>query len=70
MTASENSVRTAQLMYVSACVRQLDPSATDTAIARYLSEIKTMAEALATLDMPDHAEIEPFTAEWPGGDGT
>ena len=65
-TASE--LREAQFTFVSAYVRQLDPSATDAVIIRYLAEIETMATALQSLDVPANVHTEPFSAEWPDGE--
>jgi hypothetical protein len=68
MSDTTNGVREAQFAFVAAYVRQLDPSVTDASIARYLSEIETMAMALQGLDAPDSTPTEPFTAEWPDGE--
>lgn len=68
MSDVANKVQSAQFDYVSSYVRQFDPSATDAAISRYLAEIETMAAALNSLDAPDVVDIEPFTADWPGGE--
>ena len=68
MSDHSSQIRDAQFAYVSSYVRQLDPSATDAAISRYLAEIETMATALESLDVPDTMHIEPFTAEWPDGE--
>jgi hypothetical protein len=68
MSDTANEVRDTQVAFVSAYVKQIDPSATDAAIARYLVEIETMALALQSLDMPATTHVEPFTAEWPDGD--
>lgn len=54
--------------YVSAYVKQLDPSATDAAIRRYLAEIETMAAALKSLDFADEPHLAPFTPGWPTGE--
>ena len=67
MSESSSKVRNAQFAFVSAYVRQLDPSATDAAITRYLTEIETMTVALQHLEIAETAEIEPFTAEWLDG---
>ncbi len=68
MSDRSNEVRDAQLAFVSAYVRQIDPSATDAAIMRYLAEIETMALALQSLDASDTTHTEPFTAQWPDGE--
>lgn len=68
MSDMASELRDAQFTYVSAYVRRLDPSATDTAISRYLAEIETMATALQSLDVPANAHTEPFSAEWPDGE--
>ncbi len=68
MSDMSNELRDAQFAYVASYVRQLDPSATDAAIARYLAEIETMALALQALDVPGTAPIEPFTAAWADGE--
>jgi hypothetical protein len=68
MSNTPAEVQDAQFAYVSAYVRQFDPSATDAAISRYLVEIETMATALNSLDAPDVTHIEPFTPVWPDGE--
>ena len=68
MSFMSSEVRDAQFAFVAAYVRQLDPSASDAAIARYLSEIETMASALSLVDTPDTGHVEPFTAAWPDGE--
>lgn len=68
MSDSSNDTREAQFAYVAAYVRQLDPSATDAAITRYLAEIETMALALQSLEVPAATHIEPFTAAWQDGE--
>jgi hypothetical protein len=68
MSDMSNEVRDAQFAYVASYVRQLDPSAADAAIARYLAEIETMAQALQALAVPATAPIEPFTAAWRDGE--
>jgi hypothetical protein len=67
MSDLTTDLRAAQFAYVAAYVRQLDPSASDAAISRYLAEIETMAIALQSLDVPVTTQVEPFTAEWPDG---
>jgi hypothetical protein len=68
MSEMPSEVRDAQVTYVTSYVRQLDPTATDAAIARYLAEIETMAQALQALDVPGTTPIEPFTAAWQDGE--
>lgn len=68
MRDTTSELRDAQFTFVSAYVRQLDPSATDAAISRYLAEIETMATALQSLEAPASAHMEPFTADWPDGE--
>lgn len=68
MSFMSSEVRDAQFAFVAAYVRQLDPSASDDAIARYLSEIETMASGLSSVDAPDTGHVKPFTAEWPEGE--
>lgn len=68
MSDMPNEIRDAQFAFVSAYVRWLDPTVTDAAISRYLTEIETMSQALRSLDKPDAAHTEPFTAEWPDGE--
>lgn len=68
MSDTADEVRNAHFAFVSAYVRQLDPTATDAAITRYLAEIETMATALHSLDAPVTTHIEPFTPEWPDGE--
>lgn len=67
MSGKTDEVYEAQLTFVSAHVRQLDPTASDTAIARYLAEIETMATALRTLDLSGDEHAEPFNPEWTDG---
>ncbi|MCA9878704.1 MAG: hypothetical protein KC442_13010 [Thermomicrobiales bacterium] len=64
MSDTAETVRAAQLAFVTAHVRALDPTVADAAIARYLGEIEIMAEALAALPAPDDAAPKPFTAAW------
>jgi hypothetical protein len=61
-------LREDQFSFVSTYIRQLDPTATDAAIRRYLSEIEIMAAALDSLEAPAELPIAPFTAAWPDGD--
>ena len=68
MSEMSSEVREAQFTFVSSYVRQLDPTATDAAITRYLAEIETMAQALQALDVPGTAPIEPFRAAWQDGE--
>ena len=68
MSDTSNEVREARFTYVSSHVRQLDPTATDAAITRYLAEIDTMARALQSLEVPDSTQVEPFTAAWQDGE--
>lgn len=68
MSDLPDEVRDAQFTYVSSSVRQLDPSATDAAIRRYLAEVETMAVALRSLDVPGETHVGPFTPAWPNGD--
>lgn len=67
MSEMSAEVRDAQFAFVSAYVRELDPTASDAAITRYLSEIETMAAALRSLDAAGSAHAIPFNAEWPDG---
>jgi hypothetical protein len=67
MSDPANDMRAAQFAYVAAYVRQLDPTATDAAISRYLAEIETMAAALQELEVPATTQVDPFTADWPDG---
>ncbi len=68
MSDTTSAVRESQFTYVASYVRQIDPSATDAAIARYLAEIETMALALQSLEVAATTHIEPFTAEWRDGE--
>lgn len=68
MSETANNVRDAQFAFVASYVRQLDPTATDAAIARYLREIETMSQALQSLDLPAGTPAEPFKVEWPARD--
>lgn len=64
MSDSAETVRAAQVAFVTAHVRALDPTVTNEAIARYLAEIEIMAEALSSLEAPVHAAPVSFTAAW------
>ena len=68
MSDKTTEIHDAQIAFVSAYVRQIDPTATDAAISRYLAEIETMAKALQSLEVPASTHIEPFSAAWPNGD--
>lgn len=65
MTSPSDKADELRLAYVSVYVKQLDPSASDASITRYLDEIKTMATALQSLDLSHEPHLTPFTAEWP-----
>ena len=65
MSELTKEIRDAQFVYIAAYVRQLDPTATDAAITRYLAEIEIMARALESLATPGVTHAEPFTAAWP-----
>lgn len=64
MSDIPSEIQTLYQAYVSAIVTQLDPAATEGAIARYLAEIETMAVALNALDVPETQHVAPFSAEW------
>lgn len=68
MSNTADDIRAAQFIYVSSFVRQIDPTATDAAIRRYLAEIETMAVALQSLDVPVETHAASFTPDWPHGD--
>ncbi|MFT4039624.1 MAG: hypothetical protein QM692_15680 [Thermomicrobiales bacterium] len=68
MSADVGDRRDVQFAYACSVVRHLDPTATDAAIQRYLTEIDIMAQALATLEIPVASEPAAFDATWPDGD--
>lgn len=67
MTSPSDKADETRLAFVSAFVKQLDPSASGASITRYLDEIETMAAALQSLELSHEPHLTPFTAEWPTG---